>query len=144
MRWKVHDAFVFLQDDVTFTTEDKDFIQVGSNFDITVKMQNKSRAVRTVHGSIMLSASYYTGVPLGRVKMQEFDIQLDAIKCKMLTTSEIQYSHDVITGPLWGESASHWWIPSHKASHAELCVFLDVSLNKLLSKLLSCQWCGTP
>ena len=39
-----------------------------------------------------------------------------------------------VTGPLWGESAGHWWIPLKKASDAEFDVFCDVCLNKLLSK----------
>ena len=36
-----------------------------------------------------------------------------------------------VTGPLWGEFTSHWWIPLTKASDAELWC-----LNKRLSKPL--------
>ena len=39
-----------------------------------------------------------------------------------------------ITVPLWGEFTGHRWIPLIKASNAELDVFLNLRLNKLVSK----------
>ena len=35
-----------------------------------------------------------------------------------------------VTGPLWGESTCHWWIPLTMASEAELCCFLWFALPK--------------
>ena len=39
-----------------------------------------------------------------------------------------------VTGPLCGEFTGHRWIPLTKASDAELWCFLDLRLNKRLSK----------
>ena len=39
-----------------------------------------------------------------------------------------------VTGPLWGESTGHRWIPFTKSSDAELWCFFDLRLNKRLSK----------
>ena len=39
-----------------------------------------------------------------------------------------------ITGPLWGKSTGHRWIPLTKASDAELYVFFDLRLNKWSNK----------
>ena len=36
----------------------------------------------------------------------------------------IKWKHFRVTGPLWGESADHLWIPLTKASDAELWYFL--------------------
>ena len=40
----------------------------------------------------------------------------------MMTSSNGIIFH--VTGPLWGESIGHWWIPLTKASNAELWCFL--------------------
>ena len=45
-----------------------------------------------------------------------------------------------VTGPLWGESTGHWWIPLTKVSEADLWCFLDRRLNKRLSKQSRCRW----
>ena len=47
-----------------------------------------------------------------------------------------------VTGPLWGESTGHRWIPLTKTSDAELWCFYDLRLNKRLSKQsrLSLYW----
>ena len=44
-----------------------------------------------------------------------------------------------ITGPLWGESTSHWWIPLQRTSNVVFDVFCDVSLKTLLNKQLRYQ-----
>ena len=35
-----------------------------------------------------------------------------------------------VTGPLWGESTGHRWIPLKKGSDAEIWCFLDLRLKK--------------
>ena len=52
-----------------------------------------------------------------------------------------------VTGPLWGESTGHWWIPLTKASDAELWCFFCffyLGLNKQLSKQSRWQWFEMP
>ena len=49
-----------------------------------------------------------------------------------------------LTGPLWGESAGHRWIPLPKASDAELWFFFDLRLNKRLSKPSRRRWFEKP
>ena len=46
-----------------------------------------------------------------------------------------------VTGPLWGESTGHWWIPLPKASEAELWCFLWSALRKRLNKQSKHRWC---
>ena len=61
----------------------------------------------------------------------------------MMTPSNGNIFH--VTGPLWGESTVHQWIPlTKKASGAELWNFLWLRLNKQLSKQLRRQGFGTP
>ena len=48
-----------------------------------------------------------------------------------------------VTGPLWGESTGHRWIPLTKASDAELWYFFDLHLNKRLSKQSRHRWFET-
>ena len=48
-----------------------------------------------------------------------------------------------VTGPLWGESTSHWWLPSQMAGNAELWWFY-VWRNKWLGKQWCCRWFKTP
>ena len=45
-----------------------------------------------------------------------------------------------VTGPLWGESTDDGGFPSQRSSNMGFEVFVDVSLNKLLKKQLSCWW----
>ena len=49
-----------------------------------------------------------------------------------------------VTGPLWGGSVGHRWILLTKVSDTELWFFLDVHLNKGLSKQTRCRWFETP
>ena len=50
-----------------------------------------------------------------------------------------------ITGPLWGESNSHRWIPLTKASGTELWCFLWSALEHTVnSKQSRCWWFETP
>ena len=50
-----------------------------------------------------------------------------------------------VTGPLWGESTDHRWIPHAKASDTGLIFFFNLRLNKRLSKQSSdCRWFETP
>ena len=49
-----------------------------------------------------------------------------------------------VTGPLCGEFTGHRWIPSTKASDAELWCFLDLRLNKRLCKQSWGWWSETP
>ena len=46
--------------------------------------------------------------------------------------------------PLWRQSTGHRWIPLTKASDAELWCFLDLRLNKRLSKQPMLRWSKTP
>ena len=48
-----------------------------------------------------------------------------------------------VTGPLCGEFTGHRWIPLTKGSEAELWCFLDLRLNKRLSKQLRRWWFDT-
>ena len=49
-----------------------------------------------------------------------------------------------VTGPLCGEFTGHRWIPHTKASNAGLWCFLDLRLNKQLSKQSRGWWYETP
>ena len=51
--------------------------------------------------------------------------------CDVITNPYPNFHDDVtkgkyfrVTGPLWGESTGHWWIPLTKASDVELWYFL--------------------
>ena len=48
------------------------------------------------------------------------------------------------TGPLCKEFTGQRWFSLTKASGAELCCFLDLGLNKRLSKHSGCRWFETP
>ena len=41
-----------------------------------------------------------------------------------------------ITGPVWGESIGHRWVPITKANNGKLSVFFVVCLNKFLKKMV--------
>ena len=45
-------------------------------------------------------------------------------KAYMMTLSKGKFFLFRVTGPLWGESTGHWWIPHTKASDAELWCLL--------------------
>ena len=49
-----------------------------------------------------------------------------------------------VTGPLCGEFTGHRWIHGTKASDAKLWCFLDLHLNKRLSKQSGGWWFETP
>ena len=57
----------------------------------------------------------------------------------LLHDDVIKWKHFCITGPLWGESTGHQWIPLTKDSGVEFgWVFFYLRLNKWLNK----QWWG--
>ena len=61
----------------------------------------------------------------------------------MITSSNGNIFHG--TGPLWGESNGHRWIPLTKANDVDfLCFFFDLRLNKWLSKQSRHWWFETP
>ena len=49
-----------------------------------------------------------------------------------------------VTGPLWGLSTVHRWILITKVSDANFDVFLDLRMNKRLSKHSRRRWFETP
>ena len=49
-----------------------------------------------------------------------------------------------VTGPLWGASTGHRWIPFTKANDSELGYFFDLCLNKRLNKQSRKLWFETP
>ena len=49
-----------------------------------------------------------------------------------------------VTGPLWWESTSHWWIPSQRPVTRSFDVFFDLRLNKCSSKQSRHRWFETP
>ena len=49
-----------------------------------------------------------------------------------------------VTGPLWGESTGHRWIPLIKATDAERWCFFDRRPNKRLSTQSRRRWLETP
>ena len=49
-----------------------------------------------------------------------------------------------VTGPLWGKSNGHRWIPPQMSATPSFDVFLDLRLNKRLSKQSRCRWFETP
>ena len=66
----------------------------------------------------------------------------DLIRCLPITSSNGNIFR--VTGPLWGKSICHRWIPPTKVSKAELNVFFDLHLNKRLSKQPRLRWFETP
>ena len=52
----------------------------------------------------------------------------------------IKWKHVHLTGPLWGESTAHRWIPLTKASNADLWCFLWSPSNKWLSEQSRRRW----
>ena len=59
----------------------------------------------------------------------------------MMTSSNGNISR--ITGHLWGKFTGHRWIPSTKASDAELWCFFELHLDKRLSKPWRGRWFET-
>ena len=49
-----------------------------------------------------------------------------------------------IVGPLWRETTRHRWFPSQRPATRSFDVFLDLCLNKRLSKESIHQWFATP
>lgn len=85
-------------EDVKFEVCQKDDILVGSNFDVVVRAQNKSREVRRVTGTVTLTAMYYTGVPKAKVKTSEFELTLGPVRAEdaiMRITGE-EYLHLIV------------------------------------------------
>ena len=48
------------------------------------------------------------------------------------------------TGPLWGESTGHQWIPSQEPMTRSFSIFFDLRLNKRLRKQSKRWWFETP
>ncbi|XP_013382452.1 hemocyte protein-glutamine gamma-glutamyltransferase-like isoform X3 [Lingula anatina] len=65
-------------DDVKFEWEDKDFITVGSSFDVALVMTNKAKEERKVEITLKAAVVYYTGVIKSFVKGDKFEITLAA------------------------------------------------------------------
>ena len=59
----------------------------------------------------------------------------------MMTSSNRNIFH--VTGPLWGETTGHRWIPFTKASDVELGCFFYLGLNKCFSKQSRRRWVET-
>lgn len=49
---------------------------MGEDFDVTLKVSNKSGAERTVAIKITADVVYYTGVPACKIKTDHFEIKL--------------------------------------------------------------------
>ena len=49
-----------------------------------------------------------------------------------------------VTGPLWGESIGHWWLPWQRPVMRSIDFFFDQCLNKRLSKQSRGQWSEMP
>ena len=62
-------------------------------------------------------------------------------KSVMMTSSNANIFR--VTGPLWGESTGHRWIPFTKASDGEFWYFLWSAPEKRLSKKLRHRWFET-
>ncbi|XP_064598834.1 uncharacterized protein LOC135465525 [Liolophura sinensis] len=62
--------------DVEFELIEKDSIFMGEDFDVTLKVSNKSGAERTVAIKITADVVYYTGVPACKIKTDHFEIKL--------------------------------------------------------------------
>ena len=52
----------------------------------------------------------------------------------------IKWKHFYITGPLWGESASYWWIPPTKTSDVEPCCFLWYVHEQTIVSIITKYW----
>jgi hypothetical protein len=48
---------------------DKETVPYGNDFELILKINNKSDAQRTISGCLCTSSMYYTGVPASKVKM---------------------------------------------------------------------------
>lgn len=57
------------QSDVDFELMDKEMVPYGNDFELILKINNKSDAQRTISGCLCTSSMYYTGVPASKVKM---------------------------------------------------------------------------
>lgn len=48
---------------------DKETVPYGNDFEVILKINNKSDAPRTISGCLCTSSMHYTGVPASKVKM---------------------------------------------------------------------------
>ena len=56
----------------------------------------------------------------------------------------IKWNHFHVTGPSWGESTGHCWIPSQRPVTRSFAVFFNLRLNKRLNKQSRRWWFGMP
>ena len=71
--------------DVKFELRQKDDVMVGNTFDVTLRAQNTSRKLRTVHAVVTLKSAFYTGVVhKSVVKRQQFDFEVPGIRGRKL------------------------------------------------------------
>ena len=69
--------------DVDFELIDKETVPYGNDFEIILKINNKSNAVRTISGCVTTSSIHYTGVPAAKVKSLSLnEEQVAANSCK--------------------------------------------------------------
>ena len=66
----------------------------------------------------------------------------DRYRSNMMTSSNGNIFH--VTGPLWGKSTDHRWIPLTKVNGMQIWCFFDLRLNKRLSKQSRRRWFETP
>ena len=103
---------------------------------------NKQRA-GTDHLSLM-----YVIVTTGRWyhAAMSYMYQGDIEPCLTFASTMTSWNGNIfrVTDPLCGEFIDHRWIPLRKASDAELWCFVDLSLNKRLSKQSWSWWFETP
>jgi len=63
-------------EDVAFKIQTKDFILVGQDFQVTLKVSNMSGASRTVDCVLYVQSCFYTGVPVETVKKEKYALEL--------------------------------------------------------------------
>ena len=89
-----------------------------------------------------LGASASLRVVIGVTQMVLFCCSHHTALWCMMTSSDCNIFY--ITGPLWGESTGHHWIPITEASDSELRCFLWSAPEKWLSKQSSRYWFEVP
>lgn len=69
--------------DVDFELIDKETVPYGNDFEVILKINNKSNAVRTISGCVTTSSIHYTGVPAAKIKSLSLnEEQVAANSCK--------------------------------------------------------------
>lgn len=65
---------------------DRDFITIGKDFDIGIKVKNLSNESRTLEGKIVCETVSYTGERINIIKKQTFTSGLDPYQSKVNVT----------------------------------------------------------